>query len=136
MPAMASLEVRNVVDTVSPAGGVVRGQAFGYLCVPGHVSDGRPLLWRGEMSSFALVQGLAITRWFTDDRESGGAGFAEMTAAIERGETADVVVPEAAHLTRSQDATAWLVRHVLRAHLGVRVCEASRVAGRTPGVHW
>jgi hypothetical protein len=98
-----------------------QGLALGYLCVPSHVGKGRAAAWREQMTSFALGEGLMITRWFVDDRRSGGACFAEMTAALERGEAERVVVPEAAHLARSQDGTGWLVHHLLGSHLGVRV---------------
>ena len=69
------------------------------------------------------------------DRHSGGAGFAEMTAAFERGEADRVVVPEPVHLARSQDATGWLVQHLLGSHLGVQVHAVSDAAGRD-GASW
>lgn len=109
-------------------------RALGYLSVPAHAERGRVSGWRRQMSTFAIVEGLTITRWFVDDRGTRGDRFAEMTAALQRGEASRVVVPEASHLARSQDGTAWLVHHVLGSYLGVRVHAVHD--GNRPGGFW
>ena len=58
--------------------------AFGYLCLPAHVSRTRAMELRREMAVYAIVSELNITRWFVDDRSSGGAALRDMVSAIEQ----------------------------------------------------
>jgi len=62
-----------VLEAASEAG-VRRGPAFGYLCMPSHVSAGRAAVWRRQMSTFAIVEGLTITRWFAVTGTQAGRG--------------------------------------------------------------
>lgn len=85
--------------------------AIAYLATPRHVRDGWLQQWLERVQSFAMGQGLLVTRVYVDDRTSCNAGLLSLTSDLDSRVADIVITPSERHLARGGASRQALRRH-------------------------